>query len=60
VIIAAINQQDQDGETGLHWAARSGRRDVVALLLAQPGIDSTIHGLHGTAVEVCLSPVVFP
>jgi hypothetical protein len=47
-----INQRDCEGETGLHWAARSGRRDVVALLLSHQNIDTTPEGAQGTAAEV--------
>lgn len=44
--------RDEQGETGLHWAARSGRSDVVALLLEQPGVDTKLEGDQGTAAEV--------
>ena len=47
-----LNQRDQNGETALHWAARSGRRDVVELLLAQPAIDAAAEGASGTAAQV--------
>jgi hypothetical protein len=47
-----LNQRDQNGETALHWAARSGRRDIVALLLAQPAIDAAAEGANGTAAQV--------
>jgi ankyrin repeat protein len=47
-----LNQRDQNGETALHWAARSGRRDIVALLLAQPAIDAAAEGASGTAAQV--------
>jgi ankyrin repeat protein len=47
-----VNQRDQNGETALHWAARSGRRDVVELLLAQPAIDAAAEGTNGTAAQV--------
>jgi len=47
-----VNQRDQNGETALHWAARSGRRDVVELLLAQPAIDAAAEGNNGTAAQV--------
>ena len=47
-----VNQRDQNGETALHWAARSGRRDIVALLLAQPAIDAAAEGTNGTAAQV--------
>jgi hypothetical protein len=51
-----INQQDCEGETGLRWAARSGRRDVVALLLGHQDIDATSEGSQGTAAEVLSFP----
>ncbi|ELR12674.1 Ras subfamily protein [Acanthamoeba castellanii str. Neff] len=51
-VAAAMNQRDENGETGLHWAARSGRRDVVALLLAHPAIVTTIEGNNGTPAQV--------
>ena len=44
--------RDEQGETGLHWAARSGRSDVVALLLEQPDVDTKLEGDQGTAAEV--------
>ncbi len=47
-----VNQRDQNGETALHWAARSGRCDIVALLLAQPSIDAAAEGASGTAAQV--------
>jgi hypothetical protein len=54
-VAAAINQRDENRETALHWAARSGRRDVVALLLAHPAIVTTIEGNNGTPAQVRLS-----
>jgi hypothetical protein len=54
-VAAAINQQDENRETALHWAARSGRRDVVALLLAHPAVVTTIEGNNGTPAQVRLS-----
>ena len=47
-----LNQRDQNGETALHWAARSGRCDIVALLLVQPAIDTAAEGANGTAAQV--------
>ncbi len=49
---AAVNQQDVEGETGLHWAARSGRQDVVALLLAHSATAASGEGTNGTPAQV--------
>ncbi|CAG8518416.1 3317_t:CDS:2 [Ambispora leptoticha] len=42
-----INQRDQYGNTALHYAAKSGRLDVVDLLLKQKNINDTLLNNEG-------------
>mmetsp|Transcript_42205 Transcript_42205/g.83095 ORF Transcript_42205/g.83095 Transcript_42205/m.83095 type:complete len:259 (-) Transcript_42205:262-1038(-) len=37
--VLAVNAQDENGQTALHWACNRGQHQVVALLLMYPGVD---------------------
>lgn len=39
VCLIPIDEQDRKGETALHWATRSGRLEVVTLLIERYGCD---------------------
>ncbi|KIH45225.1 ankyrin repeat protein [Ancylostoma duodenale] len=39
---AQVNLQDEEGSTALMCAAEHGHKDIVKLLLAQPGIDAAL------------------
>ncbi|CAG8537472.1 33448_t:CDS:2 [Racocetra persica] len=45
--IIDVNQRDQHGNTALHYAAKSGRIDVLELLLKQKYINDTITNNEG-------------
>lgn len=54
-----VNVQDPRLQSPLHLACSSGRSDVVAILLAQPGIDDSLKDAEGrTCLECCKSPEV--
>ena len=45
---ADVNYQDKvDNLTALHWAASTGQKDFVEMLLSQPGIDTTLKDSWG-------------
>ncbi|CAG8795297.1 9452_t:CDS:2, partial [Dentiscutata erythropus] len=45
--IIEINQRDQHGNTALHYAAKSGRIDIIDLLMKQKYINDTITNHEG-------------
>eukprot|EP01106_Pelomyxa_sp_JSP_P004437 TRINITY_DN1690_c0_g1_i2.p1 TRINITY_DN1690_c0_g1~~TRINITY_DN1690_c0_g1_i2.p1 ORF type:complete len:193 (+),score=73.50 TRINITY_DN1690_c0_g1_i2:32-610(+) len=50
---ADVNHQDVDGQTALHYAVSCGHADLVKLLLAVPGIDTSLRDTDGsTALEL--------
>ncbi|KAG9287344.1 hypothetical protein G9A89_023715 [Geosiphon pyriformis] len=54
-----INQRDQYGNTALHYAAKSGRSDVLDLLLKQRNINDTLLNNEGKqAVEIAKNPEI--
>ncbi|KAJ1913056.1 hypothetical protein IWQ60_009374 [Tieghemiomyces parasiticus] len=54
-----LNSQDSYGWTALHHAAKTGRTEVVRLLLAQPGIDDLVLDHEGRdPLRVAKTPAI--
>ena len=46
---ALINSTDRSGNTALHWAARSGNREIITELLGHREIDPSIRNIDYTS-----------
>jgi oxysterol-binding protein 1 len=54
-----VNHKDQYGNTALHYAARTGRADVVELLLKKRNINDTVQNHEGKQpVDISKTPEI--